>query len=80
VSGRFAGGRCLVHRTALTSAVSPDSPGTIVRAEGDRLEIVAGDGRVLRVLTIQPEGKRAMSAREFLTGRHVLPGSKVERA
>lgn len=80
VSGRFAGGRCLVHRTALTPAVSPDSPGTIVRAEGDRLEIVAGDGRVLRVLTIQPEGKRAMSAREFLTGRHVLPGSKVERA
>ena len=80
VSGRFAGGRCLVHRTALTPAVSPDSPGTIVRAEADRLEIVAGDGRVLRVLTIQPEGKRAMSAREFLTGRHVLPGSKVERA
>jgi methionyl-tRNA formyltransferase len=80
VSGQFAGGRCLVHRTALTSAVSPDSPGTIVRAEGDRLEIVAGDGRVLRVLSIQPEGKRAMSAREFLTGRHVLPGSKVERA
>jgi methionyl-tRNA formyltransferase len=80
VSGRFAGGRCLVHRTALTPAVSPDSPGTIVRAEADRLEIVAGDGRVLRVLTIQPEGKRAMSAREFLIGRHVLPGSKVERA
>jgi methionyl-tRNA formyltransferase len=80
VSGRFAGGRCLVHRTALTAAVSPDSPGTIVRAEGDRLEIVAGDGRVLRVLTIQPEGRRAMSAREFLTGHHLRPGSKVERA
>jgi methionyl-tRNA formyltransferase len=79
VSGRIGGARVLVHRTELTSAVSPDAPGTIVRAEPERFEIVAGDGRVLRVLTIQPEGRRAMSAREFLAGRHVGPGTKVER-
>ena len=59
--------------------MSPDAPGTIVRAEPDRFEVVAGDGRVLRVLVIQPEGRRAMSAREFLAGRHVGPGTKVER-
>ncbi len=79
VSGRIGGARVLVHRTELTSAVSPDAPGTIVRAEPERFEIVAGDGRVLRMLTIQPEGRRAMSAREFLAGRHVGPGTKVER-
>jgi methionyl-tRNA formyltransferase len=79
VSGRIGGARVLIHRTALTSAVSPDAPGTIVRAEPDRFEVVAGDGLVLRMLVIQPEGRRAMSAREFLAGRHIAPGSKVER-
>jgi methionyl-tRNA formyltransferase len=33
----------------------------------------------LRFITIQPEGRRAMSAREFLAGRHIAPGTKVER-
>ena len=79
VSGRIGGARVLFHRTELTAAVSPDGPGTIVRAEPERFEIAAGDGRVLRVLTIQPEGRRAMSAREFLAGRHIGPGTKVER-
>jgi methionyl-tRNA formyltransferase len=79
VSGRINGARVLVHRTALTAAVSPDAPGTIVRAEPERFEVVAGDGHVLRFLTIQPEGRRAMSAREFLAGRHIAPGTKVER-
>ena len=49
VSGRIAGTRVLLHRTELTPAVSPDRPGTIVRAEPDRFEIVAGDGHVLRM-------------------------------
>lgn len=79
VSGRIAGARVLIHRTALTSAVSPDAPGTIVRAEPERFEVVAGDGRVLRVLTLQPEGRRVMSAREFLAGHHLPSGTKVER-
>jgi len=79
VSGRIGGARVLIHRTALTPAVSPDAPGTIVRAEPERFEVVAGDGRVLRVLIIQPEGRRVMSAREFLAGRHIGPGTKVER-
>jgi methionyl-tRNA formyltransferase len=79
VSGRIGGSRVLVHRSGLTTAVSPDRPGTIVRADGDRFEVVAADGRVLRLLVIQPEGRRAMTAREFLAGRHVSPGMKVER-
>ncbi len=79
VSGRIGGARVLIHRTALTPAVSPEAPGTIVRAEPERFEVVAGDGRVLRVITIQPEGRRVMSAREFLAGRHLGPGTKVER-
>jgi methionyl-tRNA formyltransferase len=80
VSGRIGSTRVLIHKTSVTSAVTPDKPGTIVRAEGDRLEIAAGDGKVLSVLALQPEGRRAMSAREFLAGHHLRPGSVVERA
>jgi methionyl-tRNA formyltransferase len=79
VSGRFGDSRVLIHKTALTTAITPDKGGTVVRAEGDRLEIAAGDGRVLRLLIVQPEGRRAMSVREFLAGRHIPPGLKVER-
>jgi len=79
VSGRIGGARVLIHRTALTSATTPDKAGTILRAEADRLEIASGDGRVLRLLALQPEGRRAMTAREFLAGRHIVPGMKVER-
>jgi methionyl-tRNA formyltransferase len=79
VSGRLGGKRVLVHRTALSPALSPDRPGTIIRAEGDRLEVAAGDGRVLGLLALQPEGRRVMTTRAFLAGHHVTPGMRVER-
>jgi methionyl-tRNA formyltransferase len=79
VSARIGGVRVLIHRTALTTATTPDNPGTIVRAEPDRFEVATGDGGVLRLLVVQPEGRRAMSARDFLAGRHIPPGTRVER-
>jgi methionyl-tRNA formyltransferase len=79
VSARIANSRVLIHKTTVSTAISPDRPGTVVRAEGDRLEIAAGDGRVLKVLALQPEGRRVMTAREFLAGRPMAPGLRVER-
>jgi methionyl-tRNA formyltransferase len=79
VSARIGGVRVLIHRTALTTATTPDNPGTIVRAEPDRFEVATGDGGVLRLLVVQPESRRAMSARDFLAGRHIPPGTRVER-
>ncbi len=79
VSGSVGGARILIHKTTLPSAVTADAPGTILRAEGDRLEVATGDGGVLRLLVVQAEGRRAMSAREFLAGRHIVPGMKIER-
>jgi methionyl-tRNA formyltransferase len=80
VSARLRGTRLLIHRTALTTAVTPDKPGTIVRAEGDRFEVAAGDGRVLRLMVVQAEGRRAMNARDFLAGHHLTAGAQLERA
>lgn len=48
--------------------------GQIVEAHGDRLLIACGDGTALRVLELQPEDSRRMSARDFLNGAHIKVG------
>jgi methionyl-tRNA formyltransferase len=70
-----------------TSAVISDvqrvatsiEPGTILEANGDRLTIATGAGG-LRVTEIQAEGKRPMSAREFLAGHRLTAGDRFTSA
>ena len=50
--------------------------GTVIEAAGDALRVATGDG-VLRILALQPEGKRVMTAREFLAGRHIPAGTQL---
>lgn len=54
------------------------APGTVVRAEGDELVVACGGGTALRVLEIQPEGRRTMTTREFLAGRGAAEGARFE--
>ena len=70
--------RCLVHRAAVAGRVADARPGTVVEAEGDVLAVAAGEESVLQLLIIQPEGRRAMSVREFLSGRALRPGTPLE--
>jgi methionyl-tRNA formyltransferase len=72
--------RVLVHRTELTGEATTAPAATVIRAEGDRIEIAAGDRQVIRVTVLQPEGRRAMTAREYLAGRAVRPGAAVTPA
>jgi methionyl-tRNA formyltransferase len=48
-------------------------PGTIIGVSRNAIEVATGDGH-LAITELQPEGKRAMAAREFLAGRAVRPG------
>lgn len=78
VSARIEGERHLVHRTARTGERRTDAPGgSIVEAAGDRLLVAGGDGEVLQVVLIQPEGRRVMTAREFLAGRRPAVGARI---
>ncbi len=52
-------------------------PGTVVTAAGDMLTVAAGDGRLIRIVEIQPEGRRVMNARDFLSGRTVSVGTRL---
>jgi methionyl-tRNA formyltransferase len=69
--------RLRIHRSRVADDQTTARPGTIVHAGGGRLAIATGGGGVLDLLQIQPEGKRAMNAREFLAGRHVTVGTMV---
>ncbi len=75
------GVRCLIRRTAVPARENAPAaffaPGCIVEAVGEVLAVAAGDGEALRVLEIQPEGRRSMTAREFLSGRRVVPGMSL---
>ena len=79
VSARLEEERILIHASQPTDEIVDGPPGTIARAEGDVLAVAAGDRRALRLLSVQREGRRAISAREFLAGRRVVPGMQLGR-
>ena len=74
VSAMIDGKRLAIHRTAVTDVETKEAGGTVLRAERGDLQVAAGDGRVLRILVLQAEGKRPMEAREFLNGYPLRPG------
>ena len=52
--------------------------GTIVRISGEGLDVVCGDGGVLRLLEIQIAGKKRMALKDLLNGTHpFVAGEKL---
>ncbi len=52
-------------------------PGTVVRVDKDAVYVQTGDG-LLRILEVQPEGKKRMAVRDFLLGYPVKAGDVFE--
>jgi len=74
----IAGARIIVLRTRVDAAVgSPQVPGTVCRVSRDSLHVMAGDGRILAIEQLQPEGKRPMDVRDFLAGRPLASGRRL---
>jgi methionyl-tRNA formyltransferase len=73
----FRGRRLVVHH-ARRSRVPADGvePGICIQAGAEGITIACGDGRAIDVLHLQPEGRRPMSAREYLAGHGVLAGQR----
>ena len=53
---------------------SSGAPGSVVAASGDELIIACASGSALKVLELQPEGKRRMNVRDFLNGGGIAVG------
>lgn len=63
--------RCKVLKTAITGEETTKTPGAIVQADKKGLKITCGDGKVLELAIIQPDGKKAMTAAAFLQGHPI---------
>lgn len=61
-----------VHAARLGQSSGP--PGQILSSSAEGIEVACGEGSLL-LLEVQPEGRRRMSASEFLAGRRLERGS-----
>lgn len=51
-------------------------PGTVVLVEKDAFYVRAGDG-ILKILAVQPEGKKRMAVKDYLLGYQVKEGERL---
>jgi methionyl-tRNA formyltransferase len=61
-------------RPAATTMLGP--PGALHNA-GEEIYVVCGGGTACQLLTLQPEGKKTMSARDFLNGYRPAEGERL---
>ena len=70
------GVRLIVLRTHVEPASAyPQRPGTIVHVSRDAIHVATGSAEGIAIEQLQPEGRRPMSAREYLAGRPLAPGA-----
>ena len=75
----LAGERIALLRSRIAARLERDpipDPGTIVEITRSGVRIAAGGGTSLEVQELLPEGRRAMTAREFATGRRISAGAR----
>jgi methionyl-tRNA formyltransferase len=69
------GRRLILLRSSSSTEPADAAPGTVLDTKAGDLVVTAGSGRV-HLLEVQAEGKRPMTAREFLAGHRVTPGDR----
>ncbi len=70
------GKKVKIHRSVLVS--EKGGAAGEVAENGKRLVVACGDGECIEILNIQAEGKKAMSAADFMRGNPVNIGDKFE--
>ena len=64
----------ILHAAVRTTAAAGAPPGTVTVSAGDGITVATGDG-ALALLVVQIEGRKALSAADFLHGHRVAPGT-----
>ncbi len=81
MASAFLGGRrIIVVRSRPGGRPSPGShaAGEVVDVTSESVSVKAGDGLCVDLLSVQPEGKRVMTVREFVAGHPIQPGTRFE--
>ncbi|HEU4932938.1 MAG TPA: methionyl-tRNA formyltransferase [Pyrinomonadaceae bacterium] len=60
----------------LASSHPEAAPGAVIVAHGTDLTVNCGEGTALRVIEVQPEARKRLSARDFLNGTHLKVGER----
>jgi len=69
--------RMIIHAAEVASAPPDVLPGRILPDTEQHGLLVATGSGALRLLSVQPAGKRALTASEFLRGNPLLPGEQL---
>jgi methionyl-tRNA formyltransferase len=70
------GKRLILLRSLVMPDLTDAPPGSIVVAKGDDFAVATGNG-VLKILTLQLEGRKPMTAREFLAGHPLSSAGRL---
>jgi len=75
--GAFTGwenGLLKIYRVEVRKGISSAEAGSVIWVGSDFIEVETGDGSIL-IREVQPEGKRRMSVRDFLSGHRIPIGT-----
>jgi methionyl-tRNA formyltransferase len=70
------GKKLIVHRMRIAADAIDGEPGTLA-VTGDAMTVACGSGTAIELIEVQAEGKRRMSAAEFLRGHQVKSGERL---
>lgn len=62
----------------IEAETSDTAAGEVIAAHGDEFIVKCSTQTALRLIEVQPEAKRRMSAREFVNGTHINIGDRLE--
>ncbi|HJP91315.1 MAG TPA: methionyl-tRNA formyltransferase [Pyrinomonadaceae bacterium] len=66
-----------IWRAELITSTTPDAaPGEVIVAQGDDLVVSCGEQTALRLIEVQPEARKRMTARDLRNGMHVKVGDR----
>ena len=69
--------RCKIVRTRIVDQQTLQTPGICVKADKGGLYVSCGNGSVLEILELQPDGKKAMAATAFLLGHPIQVNKEI---
>jgi methionyl-tRNA formyltransferase len=73
----LAGSGLKVHAARPLDAAATRAPGEVERADARGLDVACGGATIWRLLEVQPEGRKRMTAAAFLAGHPLEPGDKL---
>ena len=76
----FDSKRLIIWRATPEKIDLPRPAGQVVDARSDRLTVGCGHSTLLRIAELQPEGRRRMSARDFINGKYVKDGALLGKS